>query len=340
MDPFFRDTPLFGYDAPFPREGLICGFQMPAGAAPREFHAQDLATALAEGDAVTWLHFNLNDGRVLRWLTQAEFLPQTFRDVLDEHEPGCRAESTDDGLVLVVHDLAIAEGTDPSALADFWAYATPRFLITARRHPLKCADGLRLSLRSGLYVRSGIELMTEWFELRTEALRSLEDGIAKEVDQIEDEILRERIATQRERLGVIRRRCSHLRRHFSPERSALQKLILRPPAWLGETGTEGLKSVRDALGFLIEDMGELYERAKLLQEELAARLAEGTAHNLHALAVLTAVFLPMTLVTGIFGMNVAGLPGTSDAGSFWWVMLLILACGVITLAALWWKRPF
>ena len=51
------------------------------------------------------------------------------------------------------------------------------------------------------------------------------------------------------------------------------------------------------------------ERAKLLQEELAARLAENTGRNLYVLSILTAVLLPMTLVTGIFGMNVADLPG-------------------------------
>ncbi len=40
--------------------------------------------------------------------------------------------------------------------------------------------------------------------------------------------------------------------------------------------------------------------------------------NLYFLSILTAIFLPMTLVTGIFGMNVAGLPGLSGGASFWW----------------------
>ena len=40
----------------------------------------------------------------------------------------------------------------------------------------------------------------------------------------------------------------------------------------------------------------------------------------------------MTLITGIFGMNVGGLPGLTSAGAFWRVMLLIVAAGVMTLA--------
>jgi zinc transporter len=85
-------------------------------------------------------------------------------------------------------------------------------------------------------------------------------------------------------------------------------------------------------------LAEIYERAKLLQEELASRLAENTGRNLYVLSILTAVLLPMTLVTGIFGMNVAGLPGVESSASFWWVMVLIGASGGFTLAVLFWRR--
>jgi Mg2+ and Co2+ transporters len=56
------------------------------------------------------------------------------------------------------------------------------------------------------------------------------------------------------------------------------------------------------------------------------------------LSILTAVLLPMTLVTGVFGMNTAGLPGLQGAHSFWWVMLLIILSGAVTLALLFWRK--
>ena len=48
----------------------------------------------------------------------------------------------------------------------------------------------------------------------------------------------------------------------------------------------------------------------------------------------------MTLVTGVFGMNVVDLPGTEAAGSFGWVLLLILAAGAIIVGALFLKKLF
>jgi Mg2+ and Co2+ transporter CorA len=40
--------------------------------------------------------------------------------------------------------------------------------------------------------------------------------------------------------------------------------------------------------------------------------------------VLTALFVPATLVTGLFGMNVGGMPFTESADGFWWALLVSL----------------
>ena len=49
--------------------------------------------------------------------------------------------------------------------------------------------------------------------------------------------------------------------------------------------------------------------------------SEQTNRSLHVLAIVTTVFLPATLVTGVFGMNVAGLPLTQNADGFGWAMV-------------------
>ncbi|MGB6770250.1 MAG: CorA family divalent cation transporter, partial [Methyloceanibacter sp.] len=53
-----------------------------------------------------------------------------------------------------------------------------------------------------------------------------------------------------------------------------------------------------------------------------AQRQEQTNRSLHVLAIVTTVFLPATLVTGVFGMNVAGLPLTEDKSGFVWAMVL------------------
>ena len=50
--------------------------------------------------------------------------------------------------------------------------------------------------------------------------------------------------------------------------------------------------------------------------------------------------MPVTLITGIFGMNVAGLPGLEDRSAFWWVMLGMAAVALMALLLLHWRRLF
>jgi CorA-like Mg2+ transporter protein len=63
----------------------------------------------------------------------------------------------------------------------------------------------------------------------------------------------------------------------------------------------------------------IQERARLLQEEIASRAFEATNVNLYIFSLFTAIFLPLNLITGIFEMNVAGLPWLENPGGFLWV---------------------
>jgi zinc transporter len=291
--------------------------------------------ALAQTDQVTWLHFNLSDARARRWLLDAAFVPTALREVLQEHDENRRIEATDGGLLLVISDFTYEDESDPSEVATLWCYADHHLLITARVHALKSSDELRLRMRTGITAASGIDLAAQLLDIRTARVKQLATGMIRQLDDVEDEILAGNIKQQREQLGRARRLCARLRREFAPERADLGRVLHRSGHSLSEADRGVLESSVESLGFAIEEIAELYERAKLLQEELASRLAENTGRNLYVLSLLTAVLLPMTLVTGFYGMNVAHLPGASSIGL---VTLLILAGGGITLAVLFWRR--
>ena len=78
----------------------------------------------------------------------------------------------------------------------------------------------------------------------------------------------------------------------------------------------------------------------MLHEEIAGRTAEATNHNLYIVSLLTAIFLPITLITGIFGMNVGGLPWVDQDGGFAWVFGIMILTAVTSLVLLHWRRFF
>ena len=74
---------------------------------------------------------------------------------------------------------------------------------------------------------------------------------------------------------------------------------------------------------------ELRDRSRLLQEEIMLKGSEQTNRSLHVLAIVTTVFLPASLVAGLFGVNVGGLPLAGDPSGFLWVIGIIAAASAL-----------
>lgn len=331
-DPSRRDRALI-VDATPSDVGFLYGVRIPQTGAIRELELGEVDSALQSSDTV-WLHFNLSNARARALLTRAAFVPVEMREVFRDLDMRRRVESLDAGVMAVISDIIFEAEAEPAEVAPLWCFVGDRLLVTARTHPLRTTDELRAAIRAGLRIEHAIELLAWILAHRTDSLSRYAHEMSEQVSEIEDEILGGAVKEQRVQLGRIRRFCARVRRHFGPDRSAFLKLLQRRTGSLAEAHAELIRGEVESLSFLIDEAAELYERAKLLQEELASRVAEDTGRNLYVLAILSAVFLPMTLITGIFGMNVAGLPGLKSPGAFWLVMLLIVGAGVATLTSI------
>lgn len=90
-----------------------------------------------------------------------------------------------------------------------------------------------------------------------------------------------------------------------------------------------LREVLDRTTRYVEDLEAARERSVVTQEELASRTAEELSQRMYALSIVAGVFLPLSFVTGLLGINVAGTPGAQT----WWafaavcVSLAFLAAG-------------
>jgi zinc transporter len=313
--------------------GLICGFELLPGGESRRIEASDALLVSAGGSGVVWLHFNASNAAARRWLANARLVSSTFLDMLEQHETRVHFATTDDSVAAAVPDLAFGDRVDPSEVVHLWAYATSRLLVTARDHAAQTADLLRQSARGELRAKSGHELLGRMLEVQADTLRQWLLHAADELDHAEDQILIGNVTRQRESLGRTRRLAMQLRRNFGPLRMALQRLNSQAAERRGGFDAEQWRALQEEVAFVIDEASGTYERAKLLQEELSSRLAEATSQNLYVLTITTIVFLPMTLLSGIFGMNVQGVPGVGEHASvnaFWWVMLVIVAAGALT----------
>lgn len=311
--------------------GLICCFLLRPQGAFEILDWNDAAEAFNSAQFPIWLHFNLCDTRALKWISANKRIPEEARELLLSSDPRIHMEVVEKGLMSVIGDLHYEFDTDPDALGAIRMYVDQSCLITGRRHSLKAIDRLRLDLIDGAYIETPIQLVVHLVENLTELFATVVEDRSDAVDDIEDLILKETFQEQRSELGRVRRLLARLHRQLRANRLALFRLLARLPSWCSDDKADLQQNVERLEG-VVQDLELVQERARLLQEEIAGRLEEAVNRNLYVLSTVTTVFLPITLISGIFGMNVGGLPLTRDNFGFGWVIFaMVLTIGVTLL---------
>lgn len=305
----------------FNTDGLLFAFHL--GKVER-CDAEALATRSAKRPM--WLHFNLADGRARRWLTDDAQLPAVALETLLEAEPRVHARLLPGALTAVLGDLRYDLQNQPEELGILRIYLDQERMITARRYPLRTVDALRRELNAQpLDLDTPIALFNRFVETLADTFGTLVADLTDQVDRAEDDILLGHIQDQGTRLGRVRQLVALLRRQVSADRVALSTLPARLPEWCTAHERKALSEAVEHLETVGQDLNLVQERSRLLQEEIAGRFNEATSRNLYLLSTVTTVLLPVTLVAGLFGMNVGGLPWVGDPNGFTWIGLIMLA---------------
>ena len=90
----------------------------------------------------------------------------------------------------------------------------------------------------------------------------------------------------------------------------------------------------------LENLDLIRERTLVLQEEWTNIAMEQQNSRIHALAIVALIFLPITFVTGIFGMSVAGLSGVDNTHAFFIVTGAVWVISLVVVGLLKLKRWF
>ncbi len=332
--------------APFsfttPRDGLICGYRFAPGRRGEPIESLDQAVdqlgpepSRADGGFV-WLHMNLSHAGTLPWLRAHAGLAESFFEALDEGSRSTRIERDGDALYAVVNDVTFDFKFDAADVATLWVAVQRQLVVTARRHPLRAVDRLRMAVKRGELLDSSVALLDHLLRDQADELQRIVRSTVERIDDIEDELLspKDSGANRHDReLARLRRLTVRLQRLLAPEPAALARTLSRPPAWIPAEDRQHLHRASEEFGVVLRDIAALQDRIKLMQDESAARVATQNNRSLFTLTIVTVLALPINLVSGLFGMNVGGVP-LSQNGFGFWIMVAIIASLTGALAAL------
>ena len=265
-------------------------------------------------------------------------LTEPAAEMMTAPETRPRVVATDEALIVVMRGVNLAEQDDFEDLVSLRIWVAGKTIVTARKSQryLMSVRDVRESLAAGKGPRDASEVVVQIVE-------KLAQRIGEVVDQNEDDLaaIEEAgiVKEHRQELVQLRRNAAQLKRYLTPQRDALDALT-RVKTVFSETQLFEIREQLDRTTRYVEDLELARERAILMQEELRNELAEQQNQRMYVLSLVTAVFLPLSFLTGVFGMNVMGLPGLHNPRGFAVVAVSMLVIGIGVLVSMRLKRWF
>ncbi|MCU7554747.1 zinc transporter ZntB [Alteromonas sp. ASW11-19] len=264
-------------------------------------------------------------------------MPAPVIDAITPPETRPRALAVLEGAVVYLRALNHNPDAALDDMVSLRVWMTDRLIVTARRQGR--------SVQSLADVRKRIEGRQPPLtapDLLINIIESVADRIHEVVDDIEDTLVACETAEEldrddREQLAALRRQAASLRRFLAPQRDALEALHRLPDLLTSEQAFD-LREESDRMTRYVEELDLARERAIMLQDELRNRIADRQNVRMYVLSMVTAIFLPLSFLTGVFGMNVAGLPGTESPDAFNTLMWWMGGLAAVMLIAMLWRR--
>ena len=302
-----------------PTNGLLWAFRFVPGEAPQLIEHFDIDRIESAGPAWYWLHFTSAHEQARPMIKSCRFLPEDAIESLIDQDGGLRFDVEGDAVFGALSDFERDLSGRTNETSKLFFALTKKIFVSVRRHALFSTDRVRRQFSYGQIPQSPLELLelifTQFAHAAAKELANLSDTL----DHIEDRVLQPELNDDRILLAPIRRTSARLHRHFLAMRLSLARFEkLQVP--LPEHFDDVANNLARELEGLDHDAVLVQDRARLLQDEMAAKTNAAINDNLRIISVLTALLMPPTLISGIFGMNVKDLPfleTQSGFGLYW-----------------------
>jgi magnesium transporter len=300
----------------------------------RRVDTLDPAWLQPDAGCVVWVDLSDPTSEEARILTDVfHFHELAVEDAIaTAHHP--KVETYDGYLFLIVHGIDFEESQHRFATHDVDFFLGPNYLVTVNEGDSRSVLRMRelctknhqvLGEGPAALVHRIVDTMVDNY--RPEVTK-LEDAL----DDVEDEVFEQPRQELIRKILDLKRDVTSLRRVTLPQRDVVGRLARREFPCIDDALAYRFRDVHDHLVQLTDQAVSFQDRITgLLDAHLAAQ-SNQLGQTMRVLTVIATIFMPLTVLTGLFGMNV-GLPSLASGGTmeFWGIVGIMLVTSSVML---------
>lgn len=307
---------------------MSCTILLVGDGPPRELSP---AEALAyRGPGFVWTHVESASDDALPAIVSAD-IPDVAANALVATETRPRCDRIEDGAIVNIRGPAAVETEDSDRLVSIRMWARRGKVDSVTRRPLAATAKVMAQMRAGRILDPG-DLVAGFAREISAMLDPQVADLGDQLDDCESDLVGGNKFRLRTAITRIRSEAIAYRRFVAPDRDALTTLAALDFDWLAEDDRLHIREAADRFARMAEELEAVRERSALLHEQLTDLRAEEIDQRSLLISVVAFIFLPLTFITGLLGMNVEGIPYAHTHFAFWGVVAFCTLIGVVVLA--------
>ena len=248
-------------------------------------------------------------------------------DALAEiHHP--KVESYGDYLYLILHGIDFKAREHAFATQEVDFFLGPQYLVTYHNGTSRSIGRItEICTRNDRVLGEGPSaLLYRIVDAMVDNYRPEVEKLSNRLDSLEKEVFQRPRSTLVRRILDFKRDIASLRRVVTPERDAVGRLARREFSQISEGLSYRFRDVHDHLIRLTDESMYFQDRISSLLDAHLSNVSNQLNGVMKVLTIISTIFMPMTVLTGLYGMNVdlPHLPGGPYA-QFWWILGIMTA---------------
>lgn len=295
---------------------------------------------ISHDDVVTssmpcWVHLDSTKPDSANWLTETSLVPDSVRDALLGESVRPRVTRLGEGTMITLRSINRNENARPDQLVALRIFITDTLIISTRRRKLSAIDDVLEDLQEGHGPTDSGSWLVSIAEALTDHTSDFIDDLHENIIVLEEDLLEQKTPQQGE-LALIRKQLIVLRRYMTPQRDVFSRLSVEKFPWIQDDDRRRMQEISDRLGRGLEDLDASIARTTVLADEITTLMTDAMNRRTYTMSLMAMIFLPTTFLTGLFGVNLGGMPGNSSPLGFGTFCLMLV--GLVAGVAWWLKR--
>jgi len=288
-------------------------------------------TLRPEKNGFVWLHFDRKDPATETFFEKDDSIDMVVSQNLCADDSRPRTIMHDGDILLNLRGVNLHEGSEPEDMIGIRFFVQDNRVVSIEKRTLKATGDIaeRLQKRATPLTPGGF--IAGFANALIDRMAPTITNLNEQVDELEEKIDQIDADKSRGNLSELRRDAIMLRRYLAPQRDALNTLSQQQVSYITADNQLRIREAADQATRVTEELEAIRERCAIVKDQLTDMRAEEMNRNMMILSVVAAIFLPLGLISGMFGINVGGMPWTEAANGFWWVTAMICIIGFVQL---------